>query len=175
MTPLGTHLARFDAPFTSKARVAGVAALVASFLIVSSLIVAMGALICLTLPGVNVMRDVVWRGVMPAVAGLTLSIPFIVISYLRAVEKRDLRRSWMGELREQLEGTPATNTQEESSQFILNNFVDPKWSKEYKGSILQELTALYPKKEAEQTPDQKRWVEALKLSLEEIYKKPKKV
>lgn len=65
-------------------------ALLASFLVISSLIVISGACLCLALPGVNVIQNVILPGVLPGCLGILLSIPFIIRSVKLTKEKTAL-------------------------------------------------------------------------------------
>lgn len=55
-------------------------ALLASFLVISSLIVISASCVCLALPGVNVITHVILPGVLPGGVAIALSIPFIIKS-----------------------------------------------------------------------------------------------
>src|ERR1700722_11073834 len=54
--------------------------LLASFLVISSLIVISASCFCLALPGVNVITHVILPGVLPGSVAIALSIPFIIKS-----------------------------------------------------------------------------------------------
>src|SRR4051794_22588554 len=53
---------------------------VAGFLIIASMIVLISSLLCLTLPGINVVQAVILPGVLPSTCGLLISIPFVIKS-----------------------------------------------------------------------------------------------
>src|SRR5262249_20901217 len=66
--------------FESKARWTGIMTAAASFLIIGALIVIASASLCLTLPGVNVVPDIVMKAIVPASLVIIAAFPLIAMA-----------------------------------------------------------------------------------------------
>jgi hypothetical protein len=73
--------------FLAKSSEVRVPACLMSFLLIGSFIVIGSSCFCLGLPGVNVVRDVILRGVLPGGCGILLSIPCIIKTVKLSKEK----------------------------------------------------------------------------------------
>lgn len=79
-------------------RVVGITTVLATFLIVMGVIMITGALLCLTLPKVQVMKQLVRRIIIPSAIAMLASIPLILLSRKSNVELQACHRFWVKNL-----------------------------------------------------------------------------
>lgn len=166
------HLFELHDTFKKTACRTGCSTAAASFLILGALIVIGGACLCLTLPGVNVVNNVILPGVLPGSGALMLSIPFIVYSVLKSREKNAQRKDlidWNIMLLSRYQVDQME--EEEAVSFIKDNFFKPKWAKEYSSKVIGDIKERYPKKKDEQTSEEQALLKALDEARTKVLKK----
>jgi len=166
------HLFELHDTFKTSACRTGCSTAAASFLMIGALIVIGCACLCLTLPGVNVINNVILPGVLPGTGAIVLSIPFIVYAVRKSREKNVDRKEvidWNLMLFNHHQVDQMD--EEEAVDFIKENFFKPKWTKEYSAKILSDIKDRYPKKKADQTPEQEALIKALDEVRTQIYQK----
>jgi len=128
----------------------------ASFLLVGALIVITCGCLCLMIPGVNVIQDVVLRAVVPGMCAILASIPFIVLAVRHKKNQIPLRERQIKEMIGVMEAHDLPEKPlAERKQFVLHNFLDwryddknPKhlnkntaWTTSYQKKTLQDIKA----------------------------------
>jgi hypothetical protein len=166
------HLFELHNIFKTSACQTGCSTAVASFLMIGALIVIKCACLCLMLPGINVVNNVIFPGILPCTGAIVLSIPFIVYSVRRSREKNIHRKELIEWNLMLLKWLRVDRMEEEKIiDFINENFLKPKWTKEYSAKVINDIKERYPKKKADQTPEQKTMIKALNGVCTKIYKK----
>jgi len=186
----------FHKDFGKITRHIGCALVPASFLFVGALIVITNSCLCLTLPGINVMTDVVIKGILPASGGILLSIPLIVYGIISRREQNEIRTNHATTLLGYINTYDVINLSKDTKpneqiRFVLVNFLkwgfqeNPKkwirnidyWTKEYQGKLIAEikdkLDKSYPKEGQGRTEKQKNFLTSLDEARGKIYAKDK--
>ncbi|NGX61199.1 MAG: hypothetical protein K940chlam9_00682 [Chlamydiae bacterium] len=170
--PEKSQLSTLHDDYTSKVRVTSVATATASTLIICAVIVIGCASLCLTLPGVNAMQQVVLPGILPGAGGILLATPFIILAVKKTREKNAVRKTLIDTLiplinkcnvPEMKHSTsPKTSKHvKHRAKFLKNTFFDKSWAPEYNRKLVSDLKERLPKKEEDQNYRQKRLVKAL--------------
>jgi len=142
------HLLELHDTFKNKRTRTGCSVAAASFLILGALIVIGCASLCLTLPGVNVINNVILPGVLPGSGALLLSIPF-VIDGVRKSKELNKARDELVDFNIALFSYHKINEMEaeDKVEFIKEKFFNPKWTKEYAFKLIGDIKKRYPKKD----------------------------
>lgn len=127
----------------------------ASILLIPGLIVIVSSCLCLTLPGVNVIRQVVLPGVLPGTGAVLLSIPLWVATFRYGQKKTakwkevsDALKAWVGDPPEDLVKKP----KDERAAFIDAVVAACGGADKFnKGKVLDEIKECFPKKKEEQS------------------------
>lgn len=167
---------RLQGEFNKKVCLTGCSVTAASFLLVTALIIIFCSALCLTLPGVNAMRDVVFRAMLPACLLILLSLPLILHSVALAQEKQRARRLLISEITRSLERheIPEIDSKKDRKAFIFNNFFNKTWSGVYQEKLIKDLSDYMQLGEKVLNPRQKRIKVTLDKIQQEIYSKKKK-
>lgn len=168
------HLFQLHAAFKKTACRIGCSAAAASFLVIGALIIISAACLCLSLPGVNVVNNVILPGVLPGSGALLLSIPFIVYT-VHKVEEKNRRRRELIDWNVMLLNHHQVHAMKKSAaaSFIKDNFFKPNWAKEYASKVIGDIKERYPKDKDAQSPEDKALIKALDKAKIEIFKKTK--
>lgn len=145
--------------FSEKAKIAGCSTAASSFLLIGALIVITCGCLCLNLSGVNVINQVILPAVVPGVAAILLSIPFIIASVKYAREKNAIRQDIIDTifkcLREDRQDL-AEMDEEEQIAYIQKNFLDESWKKEYQSKLIADIKEEVEKHLPEKQSDPKK-------------------
>lgn len=134
------------AQFSTKACHNTIFTITAVVLMTLSCIVIFSAGMCLNLPGVNVLRNVIYPGVIPGSIGIGLSIPFIIFTVKSSQEKKVLFQAWSDDLKPKLiDRKLETHTQQEIIDFC-KTCVPEKLETEVKKFLLSKFKDFYPDK-----------------------------
>lgn len=171
----------------SKGKVAGWSGAAASFLLIGALIVITCSCLCLALPGVNVLTDVIARGVVPGLCGIILSIPFICIAVKNGVEQGRKHRTLIDTMISHLDTyqIPEKKKKERRANFILHNLLNWKideedkgkllknriWTKEYQTKILTDINKRIGEKKKDRNPRQEKIATAIKEAMMRLNKR----
>jgi len=166
------HLFQLHNTFGEKACRSCCSVLAASFLITGALIVIYSASLCLALPGVNVVNQVILKGYLPAAVALILSIPFVIYGLLKSREQKEARTQLI-DFNVALFNWYQIDTVDRRTKvdFIKKNFFDRKWSKMYSSRLIKDIKARYPKKKEDQTDEVRALFVALDKALIKVYKR----
>jgi hypothetical protein len=149
-----------------------------------SLIVTICGGLCYSLPGVNVLNDIVLKAFIPGGCGIAISIPFFYKSVDPALKKKDLRALWLESvaifLTETFQNPPQKEENEtvkspqrrfiyKGARFVKKEIIPPG-NRDNKQWFLTQLKKEYFP-EDRRTADQEVIVKILDKALELIYKK----
>lgn len=165
------ELKELNEAFDQKVKLIAYSAAAASFLLIGALIVIGCSCLCLTLPGVNVINDVVLKAIVPSFFAILLSIPLILLAVKYNMDKNFIREQKIHKMVLLLDEYKVPEMERKMrTKFILRNLlnwqIDPKnptklnkninWTSEYQGKILSDIKEIIGKKEKDQNPRQKR-------------------
>ncbi len=172
--------------FDHKAKLSGYSAAAASFLLIGALVIITCGCLCLMLPGVNVVYDVILPAVVPGIILIALSIPFIVFSVKMDLKNKDRREELVLAMLKNLDdyGVPEM-PKKMRHKFILKNFLDwreeddgkltknTNWKVEYQGKILSDIKDRMGEEKKDRNKRQEIMAKALDKARGEINKKDK--
>ncbi|MCC5831774.1 MAG: hypothetical protein JJU12_01865 [Chlamydiales bacterium] len=165
------HLFQLHETFKKTACRTGCSTAAASFLIIGALIVIGSACLCLTLPGVNVVSNVIAPGVLPGSGALLLSTKFIVYSVRKSRKKNAQRHAIIDWNCMLLKFYQVDQMEEKAAvSFIKENLFKPKWSKEYSSKVIGDIKERYPKNKDKQTEEEQALLKALDEARNKILK-----
>jgi hypothetical protein len=149
------ELESFHQNFSHHSTVATVVTVVAAFLAILSAIVLTCSGLCLTLPGINAMHDIILPVMIPSTIALLCSIPFMVFSFLHTKKKNQIHDERIGKIQELFSDYHLESYSKENKvQFIYDNLIDPQWNHLYSFQIVDSLKEIYtPKDKSQQTAD----------------------
>ncbi len=134
------ELRAFHEDLDRKVKLTGCCVIAASFLIIGALIVIGCSCLCLTLPGINAINDVILPAVVPSLLAIIVSIPFILLSVQYNRDKNYIREPMIERMINLLDeyGIPE-QSRKVRVKFILNNFLKEHWAKNYRSEILTDI------------------------------------
>lgn len=166
------HLFGLHSDFKSKTCYAKYSVAAAAFLIIGALIVIFCSSLCLTLPGVNVVQNVILPGVLPGCGALFLSLPFIFSSIHYSRKKNPIRKELIKFSLALISWHDFTSIDSKKKiLFLEENLFDPDWDKEYSRGVISDMKKWYPEKKENQSSDQKKLLKALNELEIKIHKK----
>lgn len=113
----------------------------ATFLILGALIVITNASLCLALPGVNVVNQVVLPAVVPGVLAIVVSLPFILLSVQHNQRLSFARKRLVEKIFDLLDSYEVPEMEKnKGTEFFLENFFNPSWTVDYRSKILTDLS-----------------------------------
>lgn len=118
----------------------GCSTVAASFILTGSLIVISCGSLCLFLPGVNVITDVVFRAVIPGSLGIMSSLPFILYSVKSNLEGNRIHKKMIDRMIYLLdEYKIPEKTRKERVKFILKNFLEWQLHPDKEGKLIKNI------------------------------------
>lgn len=168
---------RAHAALVPLSRKGGCISALAGIITLTALLVITAAALTSIIQGVNVMRDVVLRGVCPGMMGLLIAIPLIIKSIKVNRVKNELFRRLVAAIKARLEAVDfASLSKDEQVESIRSLFPSipnkPKAGRIYRTYVLAGVTADLSKKPKEHTPAQKALLEAIKEASKQDFKSP---
>ncbi len=157
-------------PLLSKA---SCTAILASFLVITSLIVIVAGTIVAMQNGVNVINDVFWPAYVPASFGLLLSAPLIYRSVKLHEKRNQLWAQSTKQMKEALEKVDFASIPRESEAEPVDALFPKDIHHMRKRASIQELIQSFPKPE-ERTQEQGRIINALEESARNLLPKSKR-
>ncbi len=161
------QLDTFDKDFSYHSRIATITTVAAAFVAILSAIVLTCSGLCLILPGINAMQDIILPAMLPSAIALAASIPLMVVSFLQARKKKPIYDAWIDRLETHTSEHLKDTSQEQKIHYI-QSLLDPAWHHIYTSQILDSLKKKYtPERKQEETDFQKE----MNKSLDEVKKK----
>lgn len=145
------------------------ATLSGALLLTLSLTVIFSASLCLVLPGVNVINNVILPGLLPGSIGLLLSLPCFLAMYLLHQKMGRVRTPWLEKYETYIHTTPINEPDEKKriekrADYILDELINPFWGQDYKERILIDLKNRLPEDGQRSPPE---------IELSKVYDKAK--
>lgn len=159
---------------------------VAALLCLGGLIVITGGCLCLNLPNINVINDIVLKAIVPGLLAITLAIPFIIKSVQESQQKRPIRKKIITTMISHLETNKvARKSRKERIDFILSDLLDwkkdpnkpEKWitptrgdAVQYQQKILTKIKKKMGEKKAQRNPHQEKIATAIDKAIAKLNK-----
>ncbi len=150
MNPVAFTPAQYDA-VTRNARIVTLSIVITSFLIVGAIIVIGSASLCLTLPGINVMTDVLYPGIFPGLLVLAMAFPLSSSSWNYSKRLNKSHKEMIDSVIHlfNLRNVPAMKEKDPIKAVIMDELLNEDWSKDWrkegKSKLLKDVEKYYSK------------------------------
>lgn len=114
----------------------------ATFITSIAIIVIGCSALCLTLPGINALTEVVLPALLPGSLGLALCIPLVILSIKHTKQSKKIRSAWVEQIHTHLQTSSISSEKLIADQILLSH-----WNKEFKKALLKELMERHPGEE----------------------------
>lgn len=170
-----TELDTAHTRFIRESRIIGCSTGAAAFLLIGALVVIGCSALCLTLPGVNALSDIILPAFVPGGAAFILAIPAIVIAVKKNRKKEALRKDALDQILTLFDQYGLSKMdKDEGGEFIKRNFTHKDRAKEYDNKVLGELRERFPKEKADQTEEQSAIIDCIDEARTLLFEKKKR-